>query len=91
MPKRMKDNNRSVFVKFYDDVSSKEIHSMLAMLGVWGTKVSTIVNRWAVEVPFWKEEQFVAKFYDDEDKVELVHESFDKRRSSCQEGSSDAE
>jgi hypothetical protein len=90
MPKRMKDKNRSVFVKFHEDVSSKEIHSMLAMLGVSGTKVSSIINRWAVEVPFWKEEQFVAKFYDD-DKVELVHESFDKRRTSYQEDPSDAE
>jgi hypothetical protein len=89
MPKRMKDKNRSVFVKFHDDVSSKEIHSMLAMLGVSGTKVSSIINRWAVEVPFWKEEQFVAKFYDDA-KVELVHENFDRRRTSYREDS-DAE
>jgi hypothetical protein len=89
MPKRTKDKNRSVFVKFYEDVSSKDVHSMLAMLGVSGTKVSSIINRWAVEVPFWKEEQFVAKFYDDA-KVELVHETFDRKRNFYSEDS-DAE
>jgi hypothetical protein len=92
MPKRIKDKNKSVLVKFHEDVADKEISSMLALLGISGTKVSSIVNRWAVEVPFWKEGHFVAKFNGDE-RVEKVHESFDRKKTSSirEEADSDEE
>ena len=78
MPKRIKDKNKSIFVKFYSSVNEEEIHSFLNSLKVTGTRVSSLINRWAIEVPFWKEDFFVKKFQENE-SVELVHESFDRK------------
>jgi hypothetical protein len=55
MPKRVKNKTNTVIVKFYEDVADKEVHSLLTWLGVNGSKVSTLVNRWAVDVLYWKE------------------------------------
>lgn len=77
MPTRSKDKYNTLLVKFYDDVADKEAHSTLAWLGVSGTRVSTLIRRWAVEVPYWKENEFINKFYASE-FVESVHGSFDK-------------
>lgn len=80
MPKRIvKDKNKSIFVKFEEGATSKEIYSLFNSLGVSGVKVSIFINRWAVEVPFWKEDFYVDKFRQS-DLVETVHENFDKRR-----------
>lgn len=81
MPRRIKDKNKSIFVKFLDDVSTKEIYSLFDSLSVKGLKVSTLINRWAVEVPFWKEEFYTDKFVESE-IVERVHENPNKRRGS---------
>jgi len=77
MPTRFKDKNNTLLVKFYDDVADKEVHSMLAWMGVSGTRVSTLIRRWAVEVPYWKEEEYLHRFYESE-LVQAVHDSFDK-------------
>lgn len=77
MPTRSKDKYNTLLVKFYEDVADREAHSTLAWLGVSGTRVSTLIRRWAVEVPYWKEDEFVNKFYASE-LVEAVHGSFDK-------------
>lgn len=83
MPTRYKDKNNTLLVRFYEDVSDKEAHSFLAWLGVSGTKVSTLIKRWAVEVPYWKEEDFLDKFYSSE-IVEVVHDHFDKTKISME-------
>lgn len=81
MPKRMKDKYNTILVRFYEDVADKEAHSTLAWLGVSGTRVSTLLKRWAVEVPWWKEAEFVQKLYENE-LVECVHGSFNKSEPS---------
>ena len=82
MPNRIKDKNKSLFVKFHEDVSEKDVHSLLYKMGVSGVRVSSLINRWAVEVPFWKEEFYVDKFLDS-DMTEVVYESFDRKRRSA--------
>lgn len=77
MPVRFKDKNNTLLVKFHDNVTSQEAHSFFAWLGISGTKVSTLINRWAVEVPYWKEEEFLDKFYESE-LILTVHNHFDK-------------
>lgn len=81
MPKRIKDKNKSIFVKFEEGVTGKEVHALFNELGVTGTRVSIFVNRWAIEVPFWKEDFYMSKFADN-DLVETVHENFDKKRKN---------
>lgn len=82
MPRRFKDRNKSIFVKFYDDVSDEEVGEMLSSVGVSGVRVSNLINRWAVEVPFWKEGFFVERFDAETELVEKVHESFDRKRTN---------
>lgn len=84
MPKRMKDKNKSIFVKFYEDINDKEINSLLISMGVSGNRVSNLINRWAIEVPFWREESFMTKFSENE-LVEKVHEGFERKSKSTQE------
>lgn len=79
MPKRFNDRLRSIFVKFEYGVTDKEIMSELRSMGVSGSRVSTLVNRWVVEVPFWKEQEYLEKFAENE-LVEAVHENGDGRR-----------
>ena len=85
MPKRINDKNRSIFVRFREDATEKEIRSELARLGMSGSKVSNLINRWVLEVPFWKEEEYSAALAESE-FVEVVHENFDRRRRSGAEG-----
>lgn len=80
MPTRFKDKNNTLLVKFYEDVGDKEVRAMLATMGVSGSRVSTLIRRWAVDVPYWREEEFIYKFYDSE-TVQAVHGSFDKEAS----------
>lgn len=88
MPVRSKDKNNTLLVKFYEDVADKEVHSMLAWMGISGTRVSTLIKRWAVEVPYWKEEEFLDKLYANE-LVMAVHDSFDKTKPAPEEGQGD--
>jgi hypothetical protein len=82
MPTRIKDKNNTLLVKFYDDVGDVEARAMLATMGVSGTRVSALVKRWAVEVPYWREEEYLYKFYDSE-LVQAIHDSFDKDREAA--------
>lgn len=68
MPKRIRDKTNTVIVKFYDDVADKDVHSLLAWLGANGSKVSTLINRWAIDVLYWKEAEITEKLR----KSELV-------------------
>jgi len=81
MPKRIKDKNKSLFVKFHEDVAEKEVHSFLYKMGVSGVRVSSLISRWAVEVPFWKEDFYADKLLDS-GLTEVIHESFDRKRKN---------
>lgn len=81
MPKRIRDKFNTVLVKFYDNVADKEVRSALAMMGASGTRVSTLIRRWAVEVLYWQEDEFVEKFHEC-DLVQAVHNSFDKEQGA---------
>lgn len=83
MPKRVKDKNKSIFVRFHDMVSDEEINSLLSSMDLTGSRVSCLVNRWAIEVPFWREEIYMTKF-SDSDLVDRVHEGFDRKRKNTQ-------
>ena len=83
MPTRSKDKNNTLMVRFYDDVADKEVHSMLAWLGISGTRVSTLIKRWAVEVPYWREEEFLDKLYESE-LVDVVSNHFDKTKLAAE-------
>lgn len=81
MPRRIKEKNKSIFVKFHEETTDKKIESMLAELGVSGTRVSNLINRWAIEIPFWKEDFYVSKLEESE-LVDVVHDSFDRKRKN---------
>jgi hypothetical protein len=79
MPKRFNDKNRSIFVRFHEDATEKEIRSELASLRISGFRVSNLINRWVLEVPFWKEEEFSEMLAENE-FVERLHPNLDRRR-----------
>jgi hypothetical protein len=79
MPKRMKDKNKSIFVKFYDDVTDQEACKLMASIGVTGSRVSTLIKRWAIEVPFWREDFYCEKFAESE-FVERIHEGPERKK-----------
>lgn len=79
MPKRLKDKNKSVFVKFHQDVTDKEAMALMSSIGVSGTRVSTLIKRWVVEVPYWKEDFYCERMLRSE-LVETIHENFDGKR-----------
>jgi hypothetical protein len=51
-------------VNFDANCAESEIEEVFENLGIWGTKVSTIMNKYAVEVPAGDEENFLDKFED---------------------------
>ena len=77
MPSRTRDKFNTLLVKFYQDVTDKEARAELVSMGASGTRVSTLIRRWAVEVPYWLESEFVEKFYESE-LIQAVNNSFDK-------------
>jgi len=75
MPKRMKDKNNTILVKFYDYISDKKINTTLNKLNIYGVRVSTLVNRWALEVPYWRENEYAEELNSNK-IIEKVHGSF---------------
>lgn len=62
---RLKVNTRNesftrstLFVTFHQWASDESIESLFEELDVLGFRVGTVVNRFAVEVPYGKEEEF---------------------------------
>lgn len=80
MPKRIKDKNTGIVVKFYQNVIDQEILDLFNSLEISGSRASNLVNRWAVEVPFWKEESFAKKLSNNE-MVEKVYTSSFKKKN----------
>lgn len=52
----------TLLIKFNID-SDSQIISFFNDFNLEYFKVSNLIQRWAVEVPFWKEEEYVDKFY----------------------------
>jgi len=77
MPKRTRDKHNTMLVKFYENATDNEVRLILVHMGLGGDRVSTLVRRWAVEVPYWLEGEYIEKFYHN-DMVEAVHNSFNK-------------
>lgn len=55
----------TLIVTFYTS-TEKEINNFLKEHDVSGVRVSSIINRWAIEVPFWREQDFISKFSENE-------------------------
>lgn len=71
--KNVLNKNSNIIVNFhcYPD---KKINKFLKDLNLSGVRVSTIINRWAVDVPFWKEDYYAEKFLESE-MVERIYKS----------------
>jgi hypothetical protein len=63
--KNKNNKNSSIVVKFYP-ATTKEIKKLLDSHNLFGVKVSNIINRWAIDVPFWKEEYYCNKLSESE-------------------------
>jgi hypothetical protein len=61
----------SIIVKFYP-ATDKEINKLLKKLSLNGVCVSNLMNRWAIDVPYWKEKYYSEKL-SESDLVEKVH------------------
>lgn len=68
----------SLIVTFYE-ASEKEINKFLKENDVFGVSVSSMFNRWSIEVPFWREQDFINKFSEHE-LVKSVHPYIDYSR-----------
>ena len=72
MKKKNKLNKiTSIIVKFYP-ATEKEINKLLKKLNLTGVCVSNLMNRWAIDVPYWKEKYYSEKL-SESDLVEKVH------------------
>jgi hypothetical protein len=66
----------SLIVTFHT-VTTKEVEKFLKEHNVSGTNVSSIIPRWAVDVPSWKEKELISEFLNNE-LVKSVHVYVDK-------------
>ena len=71
--KNILNKNTSIIVKFFDS-SDEEISEALSELNLSGVRVSNLINRWAIDVPFWKEQYYTEKLKN-LDLVETIHAS----------------
>lgn len=63
----------AVFLRFVDDLSENDIEHFLDEHKWFGTKVSQLMNRYVVEVP-WKEEQESVEILASSPLVKRIHE-----------------
>lgn len=74
MPKKNALNkNTSIIVRFVE-CTDEEVDESLQELNLTGVRVSNLINRWAIEVPFWKESYYTEKLKQ-LDLVDFVHTS----------------
>lgn len=62
----------NIVVKFYE-ASDDEINNYLYSLNLTGVRVSNLINRWAIEVPFWKESHYIGEFMKSPGLVESIY------------------
>jgi hypothetical protein len=67
------NKNTSIIVKFID-CTDDEIDESLKSINLSGVRVSNLINRWAIEVPFWKE-QYHTEQLKKLDLIDTVHTS----------------
>ena len=67
------NKNTSIIVKFID-CTDDEIDESLKSINLSGVRVSNLINRWAIEVPFWKE-QYYTEQLKKLDLIDAVHTS----------------
>lgn len=61
---RFKSNKyNTLLIKFNID-SDGQIISWFRNFNLEHFKVSNLIQRWVVEVPFWKEEEYIQEFFD---------------------------
>jgi hypothetical protein len=69
---RNNSNKNSNIIVNFNCYSDKKINKLLKDFNLSGVRVSTIINRWAVDVPFWKEDHYAEKFLES-DLVERIY------------------
>jgi len=67
----------TIVVNFHGGVAEATVEDFLEKESLYGTQVSTLCNRWAIEVPPNKEQEYVEKLKGC-DLIRKVHESFIK-------------
>jgi hypothetical protein len=77
------NKNTNIVVKFYPS-TDKEINKLLGSLNLTGVRVSNLIPRWAIDVPFWKESYFAEKLEQSE-LVEKIYRNVPVRRREFQE------
>jgi hypothetical protein len=63
----------TLVLNFDNGYSDSEIENVFKEFNVWGTKVSSLIKRYAVEIPAGKEEEFMDKF-EERDEVSYIFE-----------------
>lgn len=67
------NKNTHIVVNFFP-ATEKEINKLLKSLNLTGVRVSNLVPRWSIDVPFWKEDYFVQKL-SESDLVEKIYQN----------------
>jgi len=61
---RSKLNRHNTLLIKFNITSDNYISSWFNGFNLEHFKCSSLIQRWAVEVPFWKEEEYIDKFFD---------------------------
>ena len=77
------NKNTNIVVKFHPS-TDKEINKLLGSLNLTGVRVSNLIPRWAIDVPFWKESYFAEKLEQSE-LVEKIYRNVPVRKREFQE------
>ena len=77
------NKNTNIVVKFLPS-TDKEINNLLGSLNLTGVRVSSLIPRWAIDVPFWKESYFAEKLEQSE-LVEKIYRNAPIRRRDSRE------
>lgn len=75
----MENKNKFLNVVINFDCSEKKINKLLKSLSLSGVRVSGIINRWAVDVPFWKKDYYLEKLIES-DLIEKIFPIVTNRR-----------
>jgi hypothetical protein len=83
------NRNCNIIVNFYP-ATEKEIKRLLKSLSVEGFKVSNLIERWSVDVPFWKENYYAEKLLESE-LVEKIYRNAHSKKIQDQSFVEDVE
>lgn len=74
------NKNTNIVVKFYPS-TDQEIDELLNSLNISGLRVSNLIPRWSIDVPFWKEDYYIEKLLESE-LVEKIYSNPSRKRFS---------